>query len=142
LNGEEIGIAGALHPALQRELGVSNNVYLFEFQLEKIQQSILPAVAELSRYPEVSRDLSLIVDKTISADQIVQIIWRNVGKLLKDLRIFDVYQGDAIEKSKKSIALSLTLQHPSRTLGDEDINAIINSCVKELEDTFNAKLRN
>lgn len=90
----------------------------------------------------MSRDLSLIVDKTISADQIVQIIWRNVGKLLKDLRIFDVYQGDAIEKSKKSIALSLTLQHPSRTLGDEDINAIINSCVKELEDTFNAKLRN
>ena len=141
LNGEEIGILGALHPGLQRELDINNNVYLFELKLEKIQQAILPVAEDLSRYPEVNRDLALIVDRSVSGDQIIQVIRKNGGELLKDLRIFDVYQGDAIEKSKKSIALSLTLQHPSRTLGDDDINVIINSCVKELEDTFNAKLR-
>jgi len=142
LNGEEIGILGALHPGLQRELDINSNVFLFELQLEKVQQAVLPAAAELSRFPEVNRDLALLVDKSISGDQIIQVIRKNACELLKDLRIFDVYQGDAIEKSKKSIALSLTLQHPSRTLGDDDINTIINSCVKELEDTFNAKLRN
>jgi len=142
LNGEEIGVFGALHPGLERELGINNNVYLFELQLEKVQQAVLPTAAELSRYPEVNRDLALIVDKSICADQVIHVIRKNAGELLKDLRIFDVYQGDAIEKNKKSIALGLTLQHPSRTLGDDDINTIINSCVKELEDTFNAKLRN
>ncbi|HIN76247.1 MAG TPA: hypothetical protein EYM96_08675, partial [Rhodospirillales bacterium] len=55
--------------------------------------------------------------------------------------IFDVYQGDAVTKGKKSIALGLTWQHPSRTLSDEDINTIIGSCVNALYDKFNAKLR-
>jgi len=97
---------------------------------------------ELSRFPEVGRDLAVVVSVDVSSEQIVACIRDIAGPLLVDLRIFDVYQGDAIEKSKKSIALGLTLQHPSRTLDDEDINGIINSCVKELHAKFNAKLRN
>jgi phenylalanyl-tRNA synthetase beta chain len=66
----------------------------------------------------------------------------NAGDYLKDLRIFDVYQGDAVKKGKKSIALGLTWQHPSRTLSEDDISSIISSCVNALEDKFNANLRN
>ena len=67
---------------------------------------------------------------------------KNAGEHLSDLRIFDVYQGDAVGKNKKSIALGLTWQHPSRTLSEGDINTIITKCVNGLQDKFNANLRN
>ncbi len=142
LDGRKVGVLGALSPSLQRSMDISDNIFLFELNLDAVQQALLPKAAELSRFPEVSRDLAVLIDKTVSGNEIMQVIRQKAGALLKELRIFDVYQGDAIEKSKKSVALGLTLQHPSRTLGDDDINTIINSCVKELEDKFNAKLRN
>ncbi|OGT70666.1 MAG: phenylalanine--tRNA ligase subunit beta [Gammaproteobacteria bacterium RIFCSPLOWO2_02_FULL_57_10] len=142
LNGRKIGELGALDPALQRELDISNRVYLFEIDLESLQLTKVPKVRELSRFPEVNRDLAIVLDKTVSGGEILQSVREFAGEYLVDLRIFDVYQGDAVEKSKKSIALGLTLQHPSRTLSDDDINGIINSCVKGLEAKFNAKLRN
>jgi phenylalanyl-tRNA synthetase beta chain len=104
--------------------------------------SAIPKMQELSRFPEVGRDLAVVVDNEVPSEEVEATIRVVAGSMLVDLRIFDVYQGDAIEKSKKSIALGLTLQHPSRTLDDEDINGIINSCVKELHAKFNAKLRN
>jgi len=97
---------------------------------------------ELSRFPEVGRDLAVVLGEDVSSEQITAAIRNVAGPLLVDLRIFDVYQGDAIEKNKKSVALGLTLQHPSRTLVDDDINGIIDRCVKELQAKFNAKLRN
>ncbi len=142
LNGEDVGVVGALSPTLQRQLGFSNRAYLFEIKMESLLNAQVPRVKELSRFPEVKRDLALVIDESVPAARILDLVRDCAGEALADLRIFDVYQGDAIEKSKKSIALGLTLRHPSRTLGDEDINAIINSCVKELEKQFNAKLRN
>lgn len=142
LNGQQIGLVGALSPALQRKLDISNRAYLFEIDLNSLQHARIPKVIDLSKFPEVNRDLAIVIDKEVSAQQILSAVRDCAGDCLVDLRIFDVYQGDAVEKSKKSIALGLTLQHPSRTLGDEDINGIINSCVKELQTQFNAKLRN
>jgi len=142
VNGKRIGIMGALSPQLQRELGFNKKVYLFELDLDSMLESKVPKMRELSRFPEVGRDLAVVISVDVSSEQIVASIRDTAGPLLVDLRIFDVYQGDAIEKNKKSIALGLTLQHPSRTLGDDDINGIIDSCVKELQAKFNAKLRN
>lgn len=142
LEGQQIGLVGALNPVLQRKLDINNRVYLFEINLESLQKAQIPAIRELSRFPEVSRDLAFVIDESVSAAQIQDLVRECAGEYLVNLRIFDVYQGDAVEKSKKSIALGLTLQHPSRTLGDEDINAIIDSCVNELQKQFNAKLRN
>ncbi|MDX1490500.1 MAG: phenylalanine--tRNA ligase subunit beta [Pseudohongiellaceae bacterium] len=140
--GREVGLLGALNPALQRDLGISDRVYLFELDLATLQAASVPKAAELSKFPEVSRDLAIVIDEAVTGGEIMANVRENAGSLLVDLRIFDVYQGDAMEKSKKSIALGLTLQHPSRTLSDEDINAIIDSCVNGLEAKFNAKLRN
>ncbi|MCB1664453.1 MAG: phenylalanine--tRNA ligase subunit beta [Pseudomonadales bacterium] len=142
LEGEQIGLLGALNPVLQRKLDINNRVYLFEIDMNSLQKARIPSVRELSRFPEVGRDLAIVIDENVSAAQIQSLVRDCAGEYLVNLRIFDVYQGDAVEKSKKSIALGLTLQHPSRTLGDEDINAIINSCVNELQKQFNAKLRN
>ncbi len=142
LNGIRVGILGALDPALQRELGFNNRVYVFEIDIENLQKAKIPRIKELSKYPEVNRDLAIVVDVDVSAAQIIGNVRENAGDSLVDLRIFDVYQGDAVEKTKKSIALGLTLQHPSRTLSEDDINEIISRCVKGLDAKFNAKLRN
>ncbi len=142
VNGRRIGLMGALSPQLQREFGFNKKIYLFELDMDSVLDSKVPRMRELSRFPEVGRDLAVVIGVDVSSEQIAACIRDIAGPLLVDLRIFDVYQGDAIEKNKKSIALGLTLQHPSRTLGDEDINGIIDSCVKELQAKFNAKLRN
>ncbi len=137
-----IGCVGALHPAIQRELGLSDSVFLFEIELDALLTGRIPRSAELSRYPQVSRDLALVVEESVVAEDILGVVRENAGEALTDLRIFDVYQGDAIEKGKKSLALGLTWQHPSRTLSDEEINTIISSCINALQKQFNANLRN
>ncbi len=140
--GELIGHIGALHPAIQRKLGIAANTLLFELALEPIKPRLLPQAKPLSKFPEVNRDLAIVLDATTSSAAILANMRENAGDYLTNLRIFDVYQGDAVEKGKKSIALGLTWQHPSRTLSDDDINTIISSCVNGLQDKFNANLRN
>jgi len=90
----------------------------------------------------VSRDLAIVIDEAIPAADVMGLVRENAGEDLTDVRIFDVYQGDAVTKGKKSLALGLTWQHPSRTLSDEEINDIISSCVNALQNKFNANLRN
>lgn len=141
-NGALVGYVGALHPSIQRELGIDRATYLFELSLQVLLEARVPRASELSKYPEVHRDLAIVVDETITSDKIQGLIRDNAGEYLTDLRIFDVYQGDAVAKNKKSIALGLTWQHPSRTLSDDEINTIISSCVNALQDKFNADLRN
>lgn len=142
LNGRHVGTIGALAPRLQRQLDISDKVYLFEIELAAVLTARVPSFKPLSRFPEVGRDLAIVIDQEVSAKAIRQLLQQEAGDNLVGLRIFDVYQGDALGKNKKSVALGLTWQHPSRTLGDEDINVIIKRCVKGLEDKFNAKLRN
>jgi phenylalanyl-tRNA synthetase beta chain len=141
-DGSSIGVIGALHPSIQREMGLDTVVYLFELDLAAVLAAEIPVASELSRYPEVSRDLALVIDESVSSGAISQTVRENAGEFLVGLQIFDVYQGDAVTKGKKSVALGLTWQHPSRTLSDEEINAIISSCINALQEQFNANLRN
>ena len=138
----QLGYIGALHPAIHREMGFNGPVFLFELYLEAVQSKQLPRIEKLSKFPEVSRDLAVVIEESICSDDILSTVREEAGEFLSYLRIFDVYQGDAIAKSKKSIALGLTWQHPSRTLSDEEVNTIISSCVNALQDKFNANLRN
>ncbi|MBL4892266.1 MAG: phenylalanine--tRNA ligase subunit beta, partial [Rhizobiaceae bacterium] len=140
--GEVVGHIGALHPALQRKLGITGNCYMFEVELAPLQERRLPAASALSKFPEVSRDLAILIDSNYTSSEVLANVRENAGEHLTDLRIFDVYQGDAVAKDKKSIALGLTWQHPSRTLSEDDINTIISKCVNGLQDKFNANLRN
>mgnify|MGYP000017422522 FL=1 len=102
----------------------------------------LPAASALSKFPEVSRDLAILIDRDCSSGEILSNVRDNSGEYLTGLRIFDVYQGDGVAKDKKSVALGLTWQHPSRTLSEDDVNKIISNSVNGLQDKFNANLRN
>ena len=139
--GDLVGHLGALHPAIARELSLHSEIHLFELQLEQVQKGSIPRAQQLSRYPEVSRDLAILIDESVAAGEILAVVAENAGEFLTGSRIFDVYQGDAVTKGKKSIALGLTWQHPCRTLSDEEIKAIISSCVNALQEQFNASLR-
>lgn len=138
----EIGVLGAIHPSVQRDLGISGSIYTFELQLEKIKSKSLPRSQTPSKFPEMHRDLAIVLGEAVPAQAVLTEIRKHAGEFLVDLRIFDVYQGDAVEVGKKSIALGLTWQHPSRNLTDDEINTIISNSVNALQEQFNANLRN
>ncbi|AQZ95872.1 phenylalanine--tRNA ligase subunit beta [Halopseudomonas phragmitis] len=140
-NGEVVGWLGALHPQLLSELDLQGPVFAFELELERISEGVLPAFSELSRFPEVRRDIAVLVDKQVMAEDLLEDIRRNAGENLKNLRLFDVYEGKGIDPNRKSLAIGLTLQHSSRTLTDEEVNAVMDKVLTSLEQGFNATLR-
>ncbi|MCO4759294.1 MAG: phenylalanine--tRNA ligase subunit beta, partial [Oceanospirillaceae bacterium] len=140
-NGEEIGYLGAMHPSLAKDLGLSGAVYLFELKLEVITAGRLPRYSELSKFPESRRDLALIVDEQVAFEDLRQSATENAGEFLQNVTLFDVYQGQGIEVGRKSLALGLTWQHPSRTLNDDEINGAVDSVITALKTKFGASLR-
>ena len=139
--GQLVGWIGALHPLLQQALDIPGKVFLAELDFDLLRRARLPEARELSRFPQVRRDLAVVVAEDIAAQAVMDSLRKNAGESLIDVVLFDVYQGENIGRGKKSLALGLTFQHASRTLADEDINPIIDSCIKALEAKFNAELR-
>jgi phenylalanyl-tRNA synthetase beta chain len=136
-----IGWIGRVHPRIQQEMGLAQPAYLFELELEAITRTHLPKFSELSRYPEVRRDIALIVDQSLPADEVLKCIREAAGENLQHVTLFDIYQGKGIEKQRKSLALGLTYRHQSRTLKDSEINESIERVVEILQSQFDALLR-
>jgi phenylalanyl-tRNA synthetase beta chain len=101
----------------------------------------MPKFQELSRFPEVRRDLALIAATDVAASAVLDVIRENAGEWLTDLRLFDVYQGKGIDPDRKSLAVGLTWQHPSRTLNDDEVNTTTQNILTSLEQRLNATLR-
>lgn len=139
--GREVGYLGALHPELSKTLGLDRPVFVFELVLAEVAVGRLPKFHELSRFPEVRRDLALLADREVSATAVLDVIRENAGEWLTDLRLFDVYQGKGIDPLRKSLAVGLTWQHPSRTLTDDEVNASTQQILTSLEERLNATLR-
>jgi phenylalanyl-tRNA synthetase beta chain len=140
-DGHEVGYIGALHPELSKTLGLDRPVFVFELVLGEVAKGRLPKFHELSRFPEVRRDLALIADVEVAATAVLDVIRENAGEWLTDLRLFDVYQGKGIDPHRKSLAVGLTWQHPSRTLTDDEVNASTQQILTSLEERLNATLR-
>lgn len=140
-DGREVGYIGALHPELQKKLGLDRTVYVFELVLDQVVEGRLPRFKELSRFPEVRRDFALVVDEVVSSEAVMAVIRETAGEWLTDLRLFDVYQGKGIDPHRKSLAVGLTWQHPSRTLNDDEVNATASEILTSLEHRLNATLR-
>ncbi len=136
-----LGWLGALHPALQAQFDVASKVYLFEIHLDWLTQGQLPRVQSLSKFPEVQRDLAFIVDAAISAQSLIDAIKAQDHTLIKAVTLFDVYEGGHMEAGKKSLALNLTIAHPSHTLKDEEVNGLIDDIVRSLQAQFRVTLR-
>ncbi|MEX5573659.1 phenylalanine--tRNA ligase subunit beta [Pseudomonas lijiangensis] len=140
-DGREVGFLGAIHPELVKTLGLDRPVFVFELVLGEVATGRLPKFHELSRFPEVRRDLALLADRDVNASAVLDVIRENAGEWLTDLRLFDVYQGKGIDPHRKSLAVGLTWQHPSRTLTDDEVNATTLAILNSLEERLNVTLR-
>lgn len=141
-SGQSIGVIGALHPKIRSSLSGQAGIYLFDLDLAALTKRNVPQFKELSKFPEVRRDLAIIVNQEVQSSALTACIRQAAGAFLKNLVIFDVYQGQGIDLYSKSLAFGLTYQHPSRTLTEEEINASVDTVVAALKDAFDASLRN
>lgn len=141
LDGATVGYLGAMHPGLVKDLDLNGPVFMFEVDLASISVGLLPAYQTLSKFPEMRRDLAIVLDQQISVAKVTDYIQFSAGEWLKSVRLFDVYQGPGIEAGQKSLALGLTWQHPERTLTDDEVNQWVEEVVKDLSQNAGASLR-
>jgi phenylalanyl-tRNA synthetase beta chain len=143
LGGTPLGVFGELHPAVQANYDFVSPVLAADFDLEAILASI-PAGFDsrpVPEFPPVLEDIAVIVDESLPADRVETLIRQTGGKMLADVRLFDVFRGEQIGAGKKSLAYSLTYQSFDKTLTDADAAQVRNKIVKRLEQEFGAKLR-
>ena len=138
--GAEVGWLGELHPTLVRELDFTYPPVLFELRLDGLAVR-RPRFQEFSRFPQVRRDLALVVDESVPLSALAERVTLTGSSLLNDLRIFDVYRGSGVEAGRKSVALGLIFQDISRTLTDEDVERLIAAIVADLRVTLKARIR-
>ncbi len=140
--GQMVGYIGTLHPTVGGDLGLDSPLYLCEIDLAVLLEGTIPACKDLSRFPEVRRDIAVVVDKSVLAAKLMEDVRGAAGTYLTDLRLFDVYTGKGIDPKRKSLALGLTFRDQSRTLSDQDVNLAVGQVIDLLEKNYNAELRN
>lgn len=140
-DGKTVGRIGALHPNLHKALDLNGPVFLFEIELDAVIEGRVARFAELSRFPESRRDLALLLSSETGFSRVRELVEQHAGEHLKQVTLFDVYQGQGIEPGRKSLALGLTWQHPSRTLTDEEINSAVEAVISALSEQLGAVLR-
>jgi phenylalanyl-tRNA synthetase beta chain len=135
-NEKRIGYIAQIHPSLQEE------TYVFEIELEELlNKEKQDRFETISKYPIVSRDLSLVVEKNIAAGEITKVV-KNLGlSLLKDSQIIDLYEGEKMEPGKKSLTLSLKYENKEKTLTDDEILTCQEQVISELEKELSATIR-
>ena len=137
----QIGYIGSLHPKLVDELDLKQDVHFFEIQVEKISLNRKVKFRNFSRFPLAQRDLSFILDQGIPSSEVKGMISSKAGRNLKEINLFDIYEGKGIPPGKKSLTFSLNWQAADRTLTDKEIDDIVEKIVKFLSKRFSAKLR-
>jgi len=139
--GQEVGWLGELHPTLVQALDFTYPPILFELDMKAALVVKRSTSEEISRFPQVRRDLAVVVDESITLSTLADRVTLAASSLLRDLRIFDVYRGPGLEKGRKSVALGLIFQDISRTLTDDDVERLMASVVADLRENLNARIR-
>ncbi|MCF6435739.1 phenylalanine--tRNA ligase subunit beta [Pseudoalteromonas sp. MMG022] len=137
----KVGFIGAVHPQLQKSLGLNSTAYVFEVEVDALSTRKLPEAVSVSKFPSNRRDIAILVADDVKIGDILESIEKVGGNQLVDLNLFDVYKGKGIEPDFKSLAIALTLQAVDRTLEEKDINQVVENVVAELAKQFNASLR-
>ena len=142
--GKRLATFGVVSKKLLKAFDIDNEVYYADLnwkELMKAIRSVKISYKEISKFPAVKRDLALLLDKNIQFAEIEKIAYETEKKLLKEVELFDVYEGKNLEAGKKSYAVSFLLQDETQTLNDKMIDKIMSKLVKNLEDKLGAKLR-
>jgi phenylalanyl-tRNA synthetase beta chain len=137
----EIGILGKLHPKHWKSFELKREVFLFELDAAKALAADAPLAEPVSKFPSIRRDIAVVVDDMVSADELIDAVASSAPDLISSVRIFDIYKGAGIEAGLKSVALGLILQETSRTLTDEDADQAMAAAIQKLQDKFAAELR-
>jgi len=139
----EVGVMGQVHPLVAKNYGIDVDVYCAELNFTKLLSCQLPdaTYVPLPKYPSVSRDLSLICDEAVTVAQAEDVITAAAGKLLRGVKLFDIYRGTGVPEGKKSMAFSLELRADDRTLTDTDSEAVVTKVLAALKEKLDAILR-
>ena len=143
-NGKQIGVMAIVAKKQLKAFDIDNPVYYADLDWNmvlRLHKQYKPVISDLPKYPEVKRDLALLVDKSVKFADLAAAAVATEKKLLKQVTLFDVYEGKNLEAGKKSYALSFILQDTENTLKDKQIEAIMAKLQKTFEDKFAAKLR-
>jgi phenylalanyl-tRNA synthetase beta chain len=140
-DGQKMGLLGALHPAIEASLGINQRVFLFEIALNCFENARIPQFEALSRYPEIRRDIALVMDEKITVQQLENVVWDAASELLTNFQLFDLYQGKGIDSGRKSVAFGLTFQDLSRTLEEADVEGALAPILSAVEKQLGATLR-
>ena len=142
LDGDEpVGLIGALHPRVRRELDLPAPVFVFELTLTALSSARVPGYEPVSRFPSVRRDIAVIVDEQVGAGDLLGGIRQRSPATLNDTAVFDLYRDEGIGAGKKSVAIGLIFRSDSRTLDDTEVDGLVEAIVAGLEAEFGAELR-
>lgn len=144
--GSKVGIFGQIHPILANRLNISSELYLFEFDLEVIQKQIqinqLPMYKEYSSYPKIIKDISFIIKRDVTFEELQKTLYYNGTKFLSEINLLDEYRGKSIPDEHISLCLQLIFQSNQKTLQNKEIEEIVNNIRSVLMQKFNATIRN
>lgn len=144
-NNEEIGIFGQIHPILANQLNVNKNLYLFEFNFEKLRQKLnsnkLKVYKTYSLYPKITKDLSFIVPQSIHFSQIRTIIEEAGTQFITNIELLDVYRDEKLLDDHVSLCVQLTFQSPEKTLLSKEVDFIMDNIQNKLINKFNINIR-
>jgi len=137
LNGKDVGYLGKIHPSIEKD------VYVCEINLDKLLENRVSKLKykEINKYPSISKDMAFIMDKSITSEEVIKVIKKAGSKLLTDVKVFDVYEGENIGLENKSLAFNLTFEDYTKTLTDEEVMEVFNNIISQVEKTLNIKLR-
>ncbi len=140
-DGVKLGFLGQLSPEVQKTLDLSQTPIVFELSLAALAKATVAQAERLSRQPQVRRDIALLVDDTVSHQSLVSCVTHHGPAWLTEITTFDVYQGEKVEKGKKSIALGLIMQDFSRTLEESEVEQAVTKIVNATTSELGAVLR-
>ncbi len=143
ISGVELGYMGQVHPLVCKNYGIDTDVYCVEINFTKLfdLKKPDPTYVPLPKYPSVSRDLAIVCDEAVTVAQAEDVITAAAGKLLQNIRLFDIYRGTGVAEGKKSMAFSLELRATDRTLTDADSEGVVTKVLSALSEKLGATLR-
>lgn len=142
VEGETVGVLGEIHPDVTDAFDIAHRVYVAELGLETLLgKAAATTFTPIPRYPAVHRDIAFLAPAEVTAEDIERVITHHGGELLKEYRLFDVYQGAQIPEGYRSLAYAFVFQASDRTLKEAEVESVLNELMTQLKGQYGVKLR-
>jgi phenylalanyl-tRNA synthetase beta chain len=141
LDGRSLGVLGELHPRWVQKYELGTAPVVFELALSALLETPFSSYVPVSRFPAVTRDLALIVSQTQAAGELLDVLRKAAPEIVQEITLFDVYQGQNLGESKKSLAFHIVMQDTQRTLEEAEVDSVVALLLEVARDKFGASLR-